>query len=160
MRKEMLITVAGMALLAETADVRAACIPTQDCASLGYKYTAAQCPDGAIACPFDTSKFFCMEPTDDSGSTPTLDPSVPTSGYCCGYINECGYSGGIWSSNDAACRDYWDRSCYEQCKTYGYPDCNDMHAVCRAYGGTPVLLECGNGSGSVGHNHYAYFECQ
>ena len=62
MRKGMLITVAGMALLAGTADVRAACIPTQDCASLGYKYTAAQCPDGAIACPFDTSKFFCMEP--------------------------------------------------------------------------------------------------
>ncbi len=59
MRKGMLITVAGMALLAGTADVRAACIPTQDCASLGYKYTAAQCPDGAIACPFDTSKFFC-----------------------------------------------------------------------------------------------------
>ena len=53
MRKEMLITVAGMALLAGTADVRAACIPTEDCASLGYKYTAARktAPVSAINIP-------------------------------------------------------------------------------------------------------------
>ena len=145
MKKGMLITVAGMALLAGTADVRAACIPTQDCASLGYKYTAAQCPDGAIACPFDTSKFFCMNPTDDSGSTtPDPAPSVPTSGYCCGYTNYCGYSGGTSNSDDSNCRSSWGRSCYEQCKSYGYPDCTDMHASCRASGGTPVFQNCYN----------------
>ncbi len=146
MRKGMLITVAGMALLAGTADVRAACIPTQDCASLGYKYTAAQCPDGAIACP------------DDSGSTtPDPAPSVPTSGYCCGYTTYCGYSGGTSSYSDSSCRSYWGRSCYEQCKSYGYPDCTDMHARCRASGGTPVFQGCTKGYNT---NFVALFACQ
>ena len=190
MRKEMLITVAGMALLAETADVRAACIPTQDCASLGYKYTAAQCPDGAIACPFDTSKFFCMElqtcnytytaescaanclnvgtsscvrngttyyascgsskcSSGQSCNSGTCYTPVATSGYCCGYASECGYSG-ISNPNDNYCQNYYGISCYEQCKTYGYPDCTDMHANCRASGGTPVSQGCRNfGNGGI-----------
>ena len=202
MKKGMLITVAGMALLAETADVRAACIPTQDCASLGYKYTAAQCPDGAIACPFDTSKFFCMEPqtcdytyTAEScaancqnvgtsscvrngttyyascGSSKcssgkscyngTCYSAANKSGECCGYIYYCGYSGGTSSSNDSNCRNYYDgRSCYEQCKSYGYPDCNDMHASCRASGGTPVFQYCASTTGSGHHSGFAGFACQ
>ena len=183
MKKGMLITVAGMALLAGTADVRAACIPTQDCASLGYKYTAAQCPDGAIACPFDTSKFFCMEPqtcnytyTAEScaancqnvGSSScvrngtTYYASCGSSkcssgqtcnngtcytkvegGYCCGYIDYCGYDGGTSNVSDSSCQSHWGKSCYEQCKTYGYPDCNDLEISCRSSGGTLELQYCG-----------------
>ena len=189
MKKGMLITVAGMALLAGTADVRAACIPTQDCASLGYKYTAAQCPDGAIACPFDTSKFFCMEPqtcdytyTAEScaancqnvgssscvrngttyyascGSSKCSNNQacengtcryVPPGGYCCGYVNDCGYSGGTSSSFDDRCQSEFGKSCYQQCKSKGHPDCSDMRANCLAVGGSSILEYC-NGIGSDG----------
>ena len=184
MKKGMLITVAGMALLAGTADVRAACIPTQDCASLGYKYTAVQCPDGAIACPFDTSKFFCMEPqtcdytyTAEScaanclnvgssscvrngttyyascGSSKcssgqicnngTCKSPVAKSGYCCGYTTYCGYDGGTSHENDAGCQSYYGRNCYQECKSYRWPDCKDMQDSCRASGGTPRFQSCG-----------------
>ena len=154
MKKGMLITVAGMALFAGTADVRAACIPTQDCASLGYKYTAAQCPDGAIACPFDTSKFFCMNPTDDSGSTtPDPAPSVPTEGGCCGYTYNCGYQGGTWSSFDNLCQDRFGMSCYKICSQRNKVTCADMEANCRASGGTPVFLGCI--VFDTDHNYYA-----
>ena len=62
MKKSLLLGIAGMAAVAGTANVRAACIPTQDCAELGYKYTSSECAGDRIACPFDTSKFFCFEP--------------------------------------------------------------------------------------------------
>ncbi len=201
MRKEMLITVAGMALLAGTADVRAACIPTEDCASLGYKYTAAQCPDGGIACPFDTTKFFCMEPqtcdytyTAEACAANCLNPGsascskngityyqscgsskcssnqtcnngtcytpVAKSGDCCGYTTYCEYSGGTSNSYDHNCRKYYSgKSCYEQCKSNGYPDCTDMHASCRASGGTPVFQDC-DGSFDYGYGYRTNFACQ
>ena len=195
MKKGMLITVAGMALLAGTADVRAACIPTQDCASLGYKYTAAQCPDGAIACPFDTSKFFCMEPQTcdytytaescaancqnvgssscvrngttyyascgsskcSSGQTcenGTCYSNVAKGGWCCGY-DGCGYI----DSNDSYCLRNYGRTCYQQCKSYGYPDCGELQASCRASGGTSVFLNCTNDDNPYGYN-LAYFACE
>lgn len=53
---------ATIAAVGGAANVRAACVPTKDCATLGYKYTAAQCNGEGVACPFDTSKFFCFEP--------------------------------------------------------------------------------------------------
>ena len=62
MKKSLLLGIAGMAAVAGTPNVRAACIPTQDCAELGYKYTSSECAGDRIACPFDTSKFFCFEP--------------------------------------------------------------------------------------------------
>ena len=62
MRKGLLLGITGIAAAAGTANVRAACIPTQDCAELGYKYTSSECAGDRIACPFDTSKFFCFEP--------------------------------------------------------------------------------------------------
>lgn len=62
MRKGLLLGIAGIAAAVGTPNVRAACIPTQDCAELGYKYTSSECSGDRIACPFDTSKFFCFEP--------------------------------------------------------------------------------------------------
>ena len=62
MRKGLLLGIAGIAAAVGTANVRAACITTQDCAELGYKYTSSVCSGDRIACPFDTSKFFCFEP--------------------------------------------------------------------------------------------------
>ena len=69
-------------------------------------------------------------------------PGIPTNGFCCGYTNYCGYSGGTSSSYDSDCRGYYGVTCYQQCKNYGYPDCNDMQASCRASGGSPVFQHC------------------
>ena len=141
MRKGMLITVAGMALLAETADVRAACIPTQDCASLGYKYTAAQCPDGAIACPFDTSKFFCMEPqtcdyTYTAESCAANCQNVGTSSCVRNgttYYASCGSSK---CSSDQTCKNGTCQSNLSGtypacCDNFGY-GCEDYYSECRS----------------------------
>ena len=83
----------------------AACTQTPDCETMGYIYTADECPNGGIKCPFDTSKYFCFDPT----------PSVPTAGLCCGYVNKCGYSGGTSSVYDNYCQSYSGMSCYELC---------------------------------------------
>ena len=37
--------------------VYAACVPTPDCEELGY--TATECPEGGVKCPWDTTKLFC-----------------------------------------------------------------------------------------------------
>ena len=174
MRKEMLITVAGMALLAGTADVRAACIPTEDCASLGYKYTAAQCPDGGIACPLNVGTSSCVRngttyyascgsskcSSNQTCNNGTCYTPVAKSGDCCGYTTYCEYSGGTSNSYDHNCRKYYSgKSCYEQCKSNGYPDCTDMHASCRASGGTPVFQDC-DGSFDYGYGYRTNFACQ
>ena len=36
----------------------AECVPTPDCASIGY--TATSCDGGFVRCPFDASKLFCL----------------------------------------------------------------------------------------------------
>ncbi len=166
MKKGMLITVAGMALLAGTADVRAACIPTQDCASLGYKYTAAQCPDGAIACPFDTSKFFCMEPqtcnytyTAESCAANCQNPgsaSCTKNGIT--YYQSCGSSkcSSGQSCNNGTCQQisgtyfyccddvgYGCNDYYYNCKHYtSYGDCSDVVASYKSRGCSPVYDRC------------------
>ena len=164
MRKGMLITVAGMALLAGTADVRAACIPTQDCASLGYKYTAAQCPDGAIACPFDTSKFFCMEPqtcdyTYTAESCAANCQNVGSSSCVRNgttYYASCGSSkcssgqscnNGTCQSNSVSTGQYYFCCDSSYCGNYSYcmqfySDCFSYHTKCRNGGGTPVFTGC------------------
>ena len=37
---------------------KAECVPTPDCASIGY--TATSCEDGFVRCPFDISKLYCI----------------------------------------------------------------------------------------------------
>ena len=180
MRKGMLITVAGMALLAGTADVRAACIPTQDCASLGYKYTAAQCPDGAIACPFDTSKFFCMEPqtcdytyTAEScaancqnvGSSSCVRNGTTYYASCGSY--KCSSS---QTCNNGSCKDnqyfyccdkegdYCIKSYYEGCKKYwNYTDCTNKITEIEQQGYKTRYLYC-TSDGISRPASYAIFE--
>ena len=43
-------------------NVRAACTTTPNCESLGYQYCASECPNGSVACPFDSNKHFCFSP--------------------------------------------------------------------------------------------------
>ena len=182
MKKGMLITVAGMALLAETADVRAACIPTQDCASLGYKYTAAQCPDSAIACPFDTTKFFCMEPqtcdytyTAESCAANCQNPgSASCSKNGITYYQSCGSSkcSSSQTCNNGTCKSSMKGQYYYCCDSSycgDYIRCLEFHSDCSSYdtkcrndGGTPVFLYCDYGGieVSLGGEIFAYVECQ
>ena len=46
-----------------TVSVRAECVPTPNCAEIGY--TATSCDGDSLKCPFDTSKLFCI-PCDTS----------------------------------------------------------------------------------------------
>ena len=248
MRKGLLLSAAEL-LLAGSGTAYGACTPVLDCTSLGYKYSSAECSGSGVACPFNTSKYFCAEPctytvtkaTCDSqcknvgdkactkngtvyyescgsskcgtgytctngsctstcnysytaascssqcksvGSTScvkdgttyysscgsslcssgqtcsngTCKSPVAASGYCCGYTNYCGYSGGTSSSYDSNCQSYYGTSCYNRCKSYGWPDCNDMHASCRAQGGSPVVQACTSNDGYV--LSLANFSCE
>lgn len=38
-----------------------ACVPSKNCEEMGYKQSATDCPDGAIKCPWDTTKLFCSD---------------------------------------------------------------------------------------------------
>ena len=49
--------------LTMTGEVKAACTPTPDCASIGY--TETSCEGDSLKCPFDISKLFCV-PCDSS----------------------------------------------------------------------------------------------
>ena len=184
MKKGMLITVAGMALLAGTADVRAACIPTQDCASLGYKYTAAQCPDGAIACPFDTSKFFCMEPqtcdyTYTAESCAANCQNVGSSSCVRNgttYYASCGSSkcSSGQTCNNGTCKSNMSGtrfSCCDDmgygCNTYGncngfagYSGCRAEIARYEAQGCTPVFYGCNTYSYNGFDGYIATLRCQ
>ena len=46
-----------------TSTVRAECVPSPNCAEIGY--TATSCTGDSLKCPFDTSKLFCI-PCDSS----------------------------------------------------------------------------------------------
>ena len=127
--------------------------PVTDCETLGYTQTTEECANvPAVACPFNGDKWYCKDYS-----------NIPTSGYCCGY-SDCGFDG-TSNSNDSICQNYYGRSCYEQCKYRGYPDCNDMEASCRASGGTSFFfLNCSSYVDSSytdgGSYRYAYFACQ
>ena len=178
----------------------AACTQTPDCETMGYIYTADECPNGGVKCPFDTSKYFCFDPQTcdytytaetcaaqcknvgssscvrngttyyqscgsskcSSGQTcnnGTCVSNAPVSGWCCGYTTYCEYDGETSNSYDSSCQSYWGISCYQRCKSYGYPDCSELHANCRASGGTPVFQLCDR-RGSVYYIGYAEFTCE
>ena len=101
------------------------------------------CKDGTIqSCDTRCGGSGCSSSSSDNDSSSNNDSSSPRSGCCCGYFNGCGFSGGTSSSYDSECQGHYGRSCYQQCKSYGYPDCSDMQNSCRASGGTPVFESC------------------
>ena len=72
MRKGLLMSAAGL-LLAGSGTAYGACTPVLDCASLGYKYSSSECSGSGVACPFDTSKYFCAEPCTYTVTKATCD---------------------------------------------------------------------------------------
>ena len=175
MKTGLLMSAAGMVIIS-AANAQAACIPTNDCAELGYKYSSSECSGSGVACPFDTTKFFCFEPqicnytitaatcssqcknvgskscikngvtyyescgTSMCSSSQTCENGscvspVAKDGYCCGYSG-C-------SANETWCQNNYSKNCYRVCtENYGWPDCGDMQASCRATGGTPAFMDC------------------
>lgn len=129
--------------------------PVTDCEKLGYTKTATECSGVlTVACPFNKDKWFCEN-----------YDGIFYSGYCCGYTNYCGYKGGTTSSYDETCQSRYGKTCYNQCKSYGYPDCYDMQAACQntkrtfSFGNccytNNIYGYCGSGSSY----YISYFNC-
>ncbi len=57
MKKEYYLYLLLSSTMLEVPAVYAACVPTPDCAELGY--TETECPEGGVKCPWDTTKLFC-----------------------------------------------------------------------------------------------------
>lgn len=96
-----------MSSLTMTGTVHAECIPTPDCASIGY--TETSCDGKFTRCPFDTSKLFCV-PCDSSyhhtcEGNYVISPSGTT---CNGKYASCECVAGA-SLNDITCE--CDTSC-------------------------------------------------
>ncbi len=133
-----------------------------------YTYTAETCADecknvGSDVCIRNGVTYYkscgsslcSSEQTCNNG---TCVSPVAKSGYCCGY-SVCGFSG-TSNSSDSFCQRNYGRSCYQRCKSYGYPDCNDMQASCRASGGTPVFQFCDTSGYYYDIDFSAGFACQ
>ena len=83
-----------------TGTVKAECVPTQDCASIGY--TETSCETQAVKCPFDTSKLFCL-PCDSSYQYSCNGTGQKGKGTACnGKYIECECSNG-YDLVDGAC---------------------------------------------------------
>ena len=119
--------------------------PVTNCSTLGYLQSSSACSGKpAIACPFDKTKWYCEEMGSSSGND-----SVATSGYCCGYSG-C-------SANESWCQNNYSKNCYRVCReNYGWPDCGDMQASCRAQGSIPRFQYCLDAA----NLNYANFSCE
>ena len=188
MKTGLLLSVAGVAvgvavgvMVVGAVDVQAACIPTNDCAALGYKYSAADCGGEGLACPFDTTRYNCANPCTYTISANTCSSqclnvgtkSCTKNGVT--YYESCGSSkcssGQICSNGTCQnnmsgtgfyCCDNVGYGCsnyYSECKSYAYyGDCSDVVASYEAQGCSPIFQQC-NGSFHIPYN-VAVFNCQ
>ena len=182
MRKGLLLSAAGL-LLVGSSTAYGACTPVLKCASLGYKYSSSECSGSGVACPFDTSKYFCAEPCTYTVTKATCDSQCKNVGdkACVKngtiYYEACGSSkcSSGQTCNNGACESNvpTEGGCCDNigkyCGTYSYcnsrtilPDCLDIMGSCRVSGGTPVSQGC-DSIGNYGEdrfNFYAKFSCQ
>ena len=122
---------------AETCKAECKNIGTKSCTKNGTTYYES-C--GASTCK---SEQIC--------SSGTCKNPVATSGWCCGYSG-C-------SMDEDWCQRNYSKNCYRVCtEDYGYPDCTDMQASCRASGGTPRFQRCPYVANGI--DYVAEFGCQ
>ena len=173
MRKGLLLSAAGL-LLVGSSTAYGACTPVLKCASLGYKYSSSECSGSGVACPFDTSKYFCAEPCTYTVTKATCDSQCKNVGdkACVKngtiYYEACGSSkcSSGQTCNNGACESsmtgqYYrccDSRCghYDTCMMYN-SDCSSYHTECRASGGTPHFQGCDPFIHS--NDGYAGFSC-
>ena len=183
MRKGLLLSAAGL-LLAGSWTAYGACTPVLKCASLGYKYSSSECSGNGVACPFDTSKYFCAKPciymeteascTSQCKSTngtpctrggvkyyPSCGSSKCSSGQICNN-GTCQYN---MSGTHFYCCDDDGYGCdyYRGCTRYeSYGDCSSVVSNYKSLGCSPVFQGCGfGGVASNGEGiDYASFVCR
>ena len=154
MRKGLLMSAAGL-LLAGSGTAYSACTPVLDCASLGYKYSSSECSGSGVACPFDTSKYFCAEPCTYTVTKATCDSQCKNVGdKACTkngtvYYESCGSSkcGTGYKCTNGSCTStcnysYTAASCSSQCKSVGSTSC--------VKDGTTYYSSCGSSLCSSG----------
>ena len=154
MRKGLLMSAAGL-LLAGSGTAYSACTPVLDCASLGYKYSSLECSGSGVACPFDTSKYFCAEPCTYTVTKATCDSQCKNVGdKACTkngtvYYESCGSSkcGTGYKCTNGSCTStcnysYTAASCSSQCKSVGSTSC--------VKDGTTYYSSCGSSLCSSG----------
>ena len=189
MKTGLLMSVAGVVvcvavggMIGGAVDAWAACIPTNDCAELGYKYSAADCGGEGLACPFDTTRYNCANPCTYTISANTCSSQCLNVGAksCTRggvtYYESCGSSkcsSGQTCNNGTCERDmsgteflccddvgYGCRNRYSTCKANtSLGDCSEVVASKRAQGCFPAFKYCGVNFG--GYDCYgANFLCQ
>lgn len=125
MRKELLISAAGL-LLAGSGTAYSACTPVLDCATLGYKYSSSECSGSGVACPFDTTKYFCNKSATCNYTITAancLSQCKTVGSNACAkngtvYYESCGSS---YCSPDQTCS---GSVCSSSSSTYGGPCCS------------------------------------
>ncbi len=156
MKTGLLLSVARVVVIGTVvggaAEVWAACTTTPNCESLGYQYCASECPNGSVACPFDSNKRFCFSPkpytvTAETCSSQCLNvgtKSCTKNGIT--YYESCGAStcsSGQTCSN-GTCRSPVAASgycCgYSGCGYSGTSHSND--SVCQSYYGESCYNRC------------------
>ena len=158
MRKGLLLSAAGL-LLAGSWTAYGACTPVLKCASLGYKYSSSECSGSGLACPFDTSKYFCAEPCTYTVTKATCDSQCKNVGdkacmkngtayyEACG-SNKCGADEQCSSGSCVSTCSYTvtEASCTSQCKNTNGTPCTR--------GGVKYYPSCGSSLCSNGNACY------
>ena len=100
-------------------EVKAACTPTPDCASIGY--TETSCEGDFVRCPFDISKLLCLSCDNDFKYTCSGSSYSKGEGTSCGnkYVKCVCASGYEWNSTRGICKQnctvgmiyYSDKTC-------------------------------------------------
>ncbi len=153
MVRMVMISTGGM--IGGTANVWAACTATPNCESMGYKYCESECPNGSIACPFDSSKRFCFSPKPYSVAASTCSSQCKNVGSksCTKngtvYYESCGSNkcGTGYTCTNGSCistckYSYTAASCSSQCKSVGSTSC--------VKDGTTYYSSCGSSKCSSG----------
>ena len=173
MRKGLLLSAAGL-LLAGSWTAYGACTPVLKCASLGYKYSSSECSGNGVACPFDTSKYFCAEPCTYTVTKATCDSQCKNvGGKSCTksgtvYYEACGSSkcSSNQKCNNGTCKDTMQGQYYYCCNDSDdncmdiSPDCSPYYTKCRNDGGTPILKGYSQGANDYGYYYIARFLCE
>lgn len=81
MKNYLSVFVLGMSLGFAGSATAQTCTPTPNCTTLGYSKTSAQCPNGGVKCPWNTSLMYCSPTANNTlaiGSILYSDKSVST----------------------------------------------------------------------------------
>ncbi len=134
MRKGLLLSAAGL-LLAGSGTAYGACTPVLDCTSLGYKYSSAECSGSGVACPFNTSKYFCAEPCTYTVTKSSCDSQCKNVGDKACTKNGTVYYESCGSSKCGADEQCSGGSCVSTCSyTVTEASCTSQ---CKSTNGTP-----------------------